>query len=190
MYASCWNAALDQLAVVAFDEDGKSNIYLYPGGSREDRTRLETRHTRDVDVALPHISPDGRLVAFSAQRGSQPWQIVIQPLDDPDAQTWFTEGRKPVWNPRPSDPAVPELFFISGRALYKACVRSGKRLEWLDERCVLPEIPWLWEYQENPSYAITPTADSVLMIEPRADEFDVRRIKVALGVAREFFDMR
>ena len=75
----------------------------------------------ELDSA-PIVSPDGRLIAFTAHAGSQPPQLFVRPLDSLEAAAIpGTEGAKqPFWSPNSGS-----LGFFARRKLMTVSVAGG-----------------------------------------------------------------
>jgi serine/threonine protein kinase len=92
---------------IEFSRDGRWITYItYPDDilwrSRPDGSERMQLTFSPMQAALPHWSPDGRQIAFSAATPGQPWKVFLVPRDG-GAATPLTSAKQretdPTWSP-------------------------------------------------------------------------------------------
>ena len=89
--------------------------------------RLEANLPPGYEMSPPRdgslaVSPDGGLLAFTAQQADGPFELFLRPLDETDAR--LVDGAEGAWNPFFS-PDGRWIGFQAGGAIYKSPTSGG-----------------------------------------------------------------
>jgi hypothetical protein len=124
-------ASSGELVLLDYETGRGQNILVFPKGGDAPRDLVQTDH----DERTPHVSPNGRWLAYVSDRSGVE-EVYVEPFPGggPRVQVSAGGGNEPMWNPNGR-----ELFYRNGPQMIAVPVTTESEFAITGERGILFE---------------------------------------------------
>jgi len=159
------------LALTHDNRRDRNDIYLYDRQSGETRPLLVT----EFDEDLPAFSPDGALLAYSANDSGRN-EVYVRPFPGPGGRYLVSNqgGSGPVWS---SDGR--ELFYAEGQRMMRVAIERSPRFSASAPERLFESPEYVWERQRN--YDVLPDGNGFVMVRRGSATPATRSLRVVFG---------